>query len=150
MNVPWQNSLNYYCFVSKIGLHKLFLFYSIPVRRLKEFCNNWMKIWDTPVELDNVKIHLCEEGQSKGCWHQNLTANDGEKTETQNRRPPVPASRCFRFFSNFFFRFCLYCLIIVYLMFIISLVIYGPVCVPHVFRVKSVKQDTYRPVSRTE
>ncbi len=35
-------------------------------------------------------------------------------------------------------------------MFIISLVIYGPVCVPHVFRVESVKQDTYRPVSRTE
>lgn len=70
--------------------------------------------------------------------------------ETQNRRPP----RCERpvvfDFFQIFFRFCLYCLLIVYLMFIISLVIYGPVCVPHVFRVKSVKQDTYRPVSHTQ
>ncbi len=35
-------------------------------------------------------------------------------------------------------------------MFIISLVIYSPVCVPYEFRVKSGKQDTYGTVSRNE
>ena len=74
-------------------------------------------------------------------WNSNLH-------ETLCRGPGATFSFGFLFFSNFF-SYCLKCFFLFIKMFIICLVIYGTVWVPHVFRIKSIKQDTYRPVSRT-